>query len=125
MTAPQLTAPEALTPAEVARQADAVLTEVGTAVVGMHAPLRIALAAVLAGGHVLFEDVPGLGKTLAARSLATALGLEFRRVQCTPDLPASDTTGGSGFDPATTAFQFRPRPLFAGRLLALAINPTA
>ncbi|HWJ84615.1 MAG TPA: AAA family ATPase, partial [Cellulomonas sp.] len=104
--------------ADVATAGRAVLDEVATAVVGMREPLRVALAAVLASGHVLFEDVPGLGKTLAARSLATALGLEFRRVQCTPDLLPSDITGSSVFDPATTSFEFRPGPVFAGLLLA-------
>ncbi|MBO9554553.1 MoxR family ATPase [Cellulomonas sp.] len=114
-----------LSVAEVAAHGRAVLDEVATVVVGMREPLETALAAVLAGGHVLFEDVPGLGKTLAARSLATALGLEFRRVQCTPDLLPSDITGSSVFDPATTQFQFRPGPVFAGLLLADEINRTA
>ncbi|UCN14919.1 MoxR family ATPase [Cellulomonas iranensis] len=110
---------------DVARSGRAVLDEVATAVVGMAEPLRIALAALLAGGHVLFEDVPGLGKTLAARSLATALGLDFRRVQCTPDLLPSDVTGSSVFDPATSQFTFRPGPVFTGLLLADEINRTA
>jgi MoxR-like ATPase len=110
---------------EVAARGRAVLDEVATVVVGMREPLEAALAAVLAGGHVLFEDVPGLGKTLAARSLATALGLEFRRVQCTPDLLPSDITGSSVFDPATRQFEFRPGPVFAGLLLADEINRTA
>jgi MoxR-like ATPase len=114
-----------LTVAEVAERGHAVLAEVGTVVVGMQDPLRTALAAVLAGGHVLFEDVPGLGKTLAARSLASALGLDFRRVQCTPDLLPSDITGSSVFDPATAGFQFRPGPVFTGLLLADEINRTA
>ncbi|QGQ20653.1 AAA domain-containing protein [Cellulomonas sp. JZ18] len=121
--APTATAP-ALTVAEVRDRGLAVLDEVATVVVGMREPLRLALAAVLAGGHVLFEDVPGLGKTLAARSLATALGLDFRRVQCTPDLLPSDVTGSSVFDPATAAFEFRPGPVFAGLLLADEINRT-
>ena len=112
-------------PQEVSNIAAAVLDEVATAVVGMAAPLRIALAAVLAGGHVLFEDVPGLGKTLAARSLATALGLEFRRIQCTPDLLPSDITGSAVWDPQSMAFRFRPGPVFAGLLLADEINRTA
>ncbi len=112
-------------PGEVARLAHAVLEEVGTAVVGMHDALRIALAALLSGGHVLFEDVPGLGKTLAARSLATALGLEFRRLQCTPDLLPSDITGSAVWDPSSAAFRFRPGPVFAGLLLADEINRTA
>ena len=110
---------------EVARLAAAVLDEVHTAVVGMTTPLRTALAAVLAGGHVLFEDVPGLGKTLAARSLATALGLDFRRLQCTPDLLPSDITGSLVFDPADAAFVFRPGPVFTGLFLADEINRTA
>ncbi|MBC7291698.1 MAG: MoxR family ATPase [Actinotalea sp.] len=91
----------------------------------MHEALRIALAAVLASGHVLFEDVPGLGKTLAARSLATALGLDFRRIQCTPDLLPADITGSSVWDPATSSFVFRPGPVFTGLLLADEINRTS
>ncbi|UZN03145.1 AAA family ATPase [Cellulomonas sp. S1-8] len=117
--------PAPLPVAEVARSGRAVLDEVATAVVGMAQPLRVALAALLAGGHVLFEDVPGLGKTLAARSLATALGLDFRRIQCTPDLLPSDVTGSSVFDPATSEFEFRPGPIFTGLLLADEINRTA
>ncbi|GAA4622280.1 AAA family ATPase [Cellulomonas oligotrophica] len=114
-----------LTVREVAVRGQAVLDEVATAVVGMAGPVRLALAAVLAGGHVLFEDVPGLGKTLAARSLATALGLDFSRIQCTPDLLPSDVTGSSVYDPATSAFTFRPGPVFTGLLLADEINRTA
>ncbi|WP_380165917.1 AAA family ATPase [Jannaschia sp. R86511] len=109
---------------EVARLATDVLAAVGTAVVGMHGPLRLALAAVLAGGHVLLEDVPGLGKTLAARSLATALGLPFTRLQCTPDLLPADVTGSFVYDPATSRFDFRPGPVFTGLLLADEINRT-
>ena len=116
---------DTLTVAEVADRGGAILDEVATLVVGMREPLTTALAAVLAGGHVLFEDVPGLGKTLAARSLATALGLTFRRVQCTPDLLPSDITGSSVFDPASASFTFRPGPVFAGLLLADEINRTA
>jgi MoxR-like ATPase len=117
--------PTPLTVQAVAAAGRSVLDEVATAVVGMREPLRVALAAVLASGHVLFEDVPGLGKTLAARSLATALGLDFRRVQCTPDLLPSDITGSSVYDPATTSFEFRPGPVFTGLLLADEINRTA
>ncbi len=91
----------------------------------MRTSLEIALAAILAGGHVLFEDVPGLGKTLAARSLATTLGLEFRRLQCTPDLLPADITGSYVFDPAEGRFVFRPGPVFTGLLLADEINRTA
>jgi len=111
--------------AEVARLGEQVLAEVGTVVVGMESALRTALAAVLAGGHVLFEDVPGLGKTLAARSLAGALGLQFTRLQCTPDLLPADITGSYVWDPTTSEFAFRPGPLFTGLLLADEINRTA
>jgi len=114
-----------LTVPEVARLSDRVLAEVGTVVVGMESTLRVALAAVLAGGHVLFEDVPGLGKTLAARSLAGALGLDFRRLQCTPDLLPADITGSYVYDPAESRFVFRPGPVFTGILLADEINRTA
>ena len=114
-----------LSVSEVARLSDLVLAEVGTVVVGMHSALRVALAAVLAGGHVLFEDVPGLGKTLAARSLATALGLDFRRLQCTPDLLPADITGSYVYDPVDSRFVFRPGPVFTGILLADEINRTA
>src|SRR5690625_3060584 len=91
-------APAPLSVPEVARLGDAVLDQVRTVVVGMSEALRTALAAILAGGHVLFEDVPGLGKTLAARSLAGALGLDFRRLQCTPDLLPADITGSYAFE---------------------------
>ncbi|GAA2100230.1 MoxR family ATPase [Microlunatus panaciterrae] len=111
--------------AEVSRLCGTVLTEVGTVVVGMESALRTALAAILAGGHVLFEDVPGLGKTLAARSLATALGLDFRRLQCTPDLLPADITGSYVFDPAESQFVFRAGPVFTGLFLADEINRTA
>ncbi|UFU05550.1 AAA family ATPase [Ruania halotolerans] len=111
--------------AEVARLGEAVLAEVSTAVVGMRGPLRVALATILAGGHVLFEDVPGLGKTLAARCLARALGLDFRRLQCTPDLLPADITGSYAYDPTTAEFVFRPGPVFTGLFLADEINRTA
>ena len=125
MIHPPLAATDQLSVDEVARLGHAVLAEVGTAIVGMRSALRTALAAILAGGHVLFEDVPGLGKTLAARSLATALGLDFRRLQCTPDLLPSDITGAFVFDPAESTFVFRPGPVFTGLFLADEINRTA
>jgi MoxR-like ATPase len=114
-----------LSVAEVSRLGQQVLAEVGTVVVGMTGALRTALAAVLAGGHVLFEDVPGLGKTLAARSLAGALGLDFKRLQCTPDLLPADITGSYVWEPREAAFDFRPGPVFTGLLLADEINRTA
>jgi MoxR-like ATPase len=111
--------------ADIARLGRRILDEVGTAVVGMRDTLEVALATILAGGHVLFEDVPGTGKTLAARSLATALGLGFARLQCTPDLLPSDITGSSVWDPRQGDFVFRPGPVFTGLFLADEINRTA
>ncbi|MGH2873019.1 MAG: AAA family ATPase [Solirubrobacteraceae bacterium] len=110
---------------EIARLAGLVFDRVGTVVVGMAQAIELALATILAGGHVLFEDVPGLGKTLAARSLATALGLDFRRLQCTPDLLPADITGSFVYAPATTEFVFRPGPVFTGLFLADEINRTS
>jgi MoxR-like ATPase len=118
-------AAEPLAVDEVARCSTEILDRVGTVVVGMTDAVELALASILAGGHVLFEDVPGLGKTLAARSLATALGLEFRRLQCTPDLLPSDITGSFVYAPATNDFVFRPGPVFTGLFLADEINRTA
>ncbi|MGH3879409.1 MAG: AAA family ATPase [Actinophytocola sp.] len=118
------TVDQPLTPDAIRQDTAAVLDSVATAVVGRQRSVRLALAAVLAGGHVLFEDVPGLGKTLLARSLAQALGLEFRRVQCTPDLQPADITGSFIYDPGERDFGFRQGPVFAGLLLADEINRT-
>jgi len=84
----------------------------------------LVMAAVLAKGHVLLEDFPGLGKTLAARSLATALGLDFARAQFTPDLLPADLTGSFLYDQREGTFEFRRGPLFTGLLLADEINRT-
>ncbi|WP_406833118.1 MoxR family ATPase [Pedococcus sp. KACC 23699] len=109
---------------EVSARADAILGEVERAVVGKRRSLEIVLAGVLAGGHVLMEDFPGLGKTLAARSFAQALGLDFARAQFTPDLLPSDLTGSFLYDQRTHEFTFRKGPLFTGLLLADEINRT-
>lgn len=118
-------APATLSIAEVAELSRQILDQVGSVVVGMRDPLELALASILAGGHVLFEDVPGLGKTLAARSLAEASGLDFRRLQCTPDLLPADITGSFLYAPATSDFVFRPGPVFTGLFLADEINRTS
>ena len=110
---------------QIARLGEAILERVCTVVVGMEEAIELALASVLAGGHVLFEDVPGLGKTLAARSLASALGLEFRRLQCTPDLLPADITGSFIYAPSSGEFVFRPGPIFTGLFLADEINRTS
>ena len=93
---------------------------VGTAVVGAHEPLRLLTAALLAGGHVLVEDVPGVGKTLLAKSFARSLGLSFARVQGTPDLLPSDVTGSSVLDAGN--FRFLPGPVFNSVVLFDEIN---
>ena len=101
-----------------------VLDAVETAVVGKRQSLELVLTGLLAGGHVLLEDLPGLGKTLAARSFAQALGLPFARAQFTPDLLPADLTGAEVFDQRTGEFVFRPGPVFTGLLLADEINRT-
>ncbi|WP_300344202.1 MoxR family ATPase [Nesterenkonia sp.] len=113
-----------MSPQEVGRRADQVLQQVGGAVVGNREPLTLTLAAVLAGGHVLLEDLPGLGKTLTARSFAQALGLDFTRAQFTPDLLPADLTGAYVYDQSSGRFEFRSGPLFTGLLLADEINRT-
>ncbi|WP_363324109.1 MoxR family ATPase [uncultured Nocardioides sp.] len=109
---------------EAGRTAGRVLEEVGRAVVGHRDGLRLVLATVLAGGHVLLEDLPGLGKTLAARSLATALGLDFARAQFTPDLLPADLTGSYLFHQHSGEMVFRPGPVHTQVLLADEINRT-
>jgi MoxR-like ATPase len=110
--------------AAAAQACDRVLAEVGRAVVGKRGRLALVLAGILAGGHVLIEDNPGLAKTLTARSFAQALGLEFRRIQFTPDLLPSDITGSFVYDQRSVEFVFRSGPLFAGLVLADEINRT-
>ncbi|MGV8850581.1 MAG: AAA family ATPase [Propionibacteriaceae bacterium] len=110
--------------AEAASRASDVLDQVERAVVGKRDALKLVLAGVLAGGHVLIEDLPGLGKTVAARSLAMALGLQYTRAQFTPDLLPSDLTGGYVYDQRASEFVFRPGPVFTGLLLADEINRT-
>ena len=102
----------------------AVLDEVEKAIVGKREPLTLVLAAILAKGHVLLEDFPGLGKTLAARSFAQALGLDFTRAQFTPDLLPADLTGSFLYNQREGTFEFRRGPLFTGLLLADEINRT-
>jgi MoxR-like ATPase len=109
---------------EAAAVATRVLDEVEKAVVGKREALTLVLAALLAKGHVLLEDFPGLGKTLAARSFAQALGLDFARAQFTPDLLPADLTGSFLYNQREGSFEFRRGPLFTGLLLADEINRT-
>ncbi|MFL6131471.1 MAG: AAA family ATPase [Nocardioidaceae bacterium] len=109
---------------EVSALAEQVLAEVERAVVGKRDALVLVLAGILAGGHVLIEDLPGLGKTLAARSFAQSLGLRFTRAQFTPDLLPADLTGSFIYNQKQGEFEFRAGPLFTGLLLADEINRT-
>jgi MoxR-like ATPase len=99
-----------------------VISEVERAVVGKRSLLEMMMASVLAGGHMLLEDFPGLGKTLIARSFAKALGLEFKRIQFTPDLLPGDITGGYIFNRTKNKFELRQGPVFANIVLADEIN---
>ncbi|MGI8879250.1 MAG: AAA family ATPase [Jatrophihabitans sp.] len=102
----------------------AVCDEVEQVIVGKRGAIETIVLGVLADGHVLLEDLPGLGKTLLARSLAKVLGLTFSRIQFTPDLLPSDLTGAATLDPATGQLAFRPGPVFTQVLLADELNRT-
>jgi len=107
---------------EVGRLSNRVLDEVEKAVVGKREALELLMLGVLADGHVLIEDYPGLAKTLMARSFAGATSLDFSRIQFTPDLMPSDVTGSSVYNQRESNFEFRPGPIFANLLLADEIN---
>ena len=110
---------------EVARVAEAaarVRDNVGRVIVGKDEATTLLLVALLCEGHVLIEDVPGVGKTMLAKALARSLGLSFQRIQFTPDLLPSDVTGLSYFNQKTQDFQFRPGPIFSNLVLADEIN---
>ena len=110
--------------ADTARLCERVLAEVDQVIVGKREAVTTVLLGVLASGHILIEDLPGLGKTLLARTFATVLGLEFTRVQFTPDMLPADLTGAMVLDLATGEPAFRPGPVFTGLLLADEINRT-
>jgi MoxR-like ATPase len=107
---------------ETRAQATAVLEELERVIVGKREVLELVLLGVLGAGHVLLEDFPGLAKTLIARSFAQVLGIEFRRIQFTPDLLPSDITGSFVYDQREGRFEFRAGPLFTNLLLADEIN---
>ncbi len=99
-----------------------IIDNIEKVIVGKHNEIVLTLAAYCAEGHVLLEDVPGVAKTMLARALSRSIGCTFKRIQCTPDLLPGDITGSSIFNPQTTAFEFRPGPLFAQIVLADEIN---
>jgi len=107
---------------EVGSLADAVVDNVGTVIVGQDDVIEHVVVAMLGRGHVLLEDVPGVGKTMLARSIARSFDSSFKRVQFTPDLLPSDITGANVFDQRTGEFEFRPGPLFANVVLGDEIN---
>jgi MoxR-like ATPase len=101
---------------------ETILSHVETVVVGKRAVLELVLIGVLARGHILIEDFPGVAKTLMARSFSQAMGLEFNRIQFTPDLLPADITGSSIYNQRESLFEFRPGPLFTNLLLGDEIN---
>ena len=105
-----------LSPEIVSRVADAMARikgNVGQALVGKAAVVELTLAAVLSGGHILVEDVPGIGKTTLARALANSLDCQFKRIQFTPDLMPADITGIHYYNQKSGEFEFRPGPIIA------------
>ncbi len=101
---------------------DAALAQINQTVLGKEKQIRLALCCLLSGGHLLLEDLPGMGKTTLAHALAGVMGLSFRRVQFTSDLLPADILGGSVFDPSTGKFHFHKGPIFSQVLMADEIN---
>jgi MoxR-like ATPase len=106
----------------VQEPAERVVANVERVIVGKHSEVRMALVALLCEGHILIEDVPGVGKTMLAKALSRSIGCTFRRIQFTPDLLPSDVTGLSIFNQKTQEFEFRPGPIHAQVVLADEIN---
>jgi MoxR-like ATPase len=109
------------TPLQVKR----ILDNIGNVMIGKEHVAELSIVALLAGGHVLLEDVPGVGKTLMVRSLAKSVGANFKRIQFTPDLLPSDVTGSSIYNPKELKFEFRPGPIMGNIVLADEINRTS
>ncbi|MBI4190904.1 MAG: AAA family ATPase [Betaproteobacteria bacterium] len=104
------------------QQLDSVVRQVGKIILGKEHQIRLAIACLVARGHLLIEDIPGVGKTMLAHALATTLGLQFQRIQFTSDLLPADILGVSIFDRETSAFRFHPGPIFAQVILADEVN---
>jgi len=107
---------------EIARRANGVAANVAAVILGKEEVIQACVVALLAGGHIIIEDYPGVGKTLLAKALARSVSCRFARIQFTPDLLPSDVTGVSVFNQKTSGFEFRPGPIFANIVLADEIN---
>jgi MoxR-like ATPase len=107
---------------QIARRANGVAANVASVILGKEEVIQACVVALLAGGHIIIEDYPGVGKTLLAKSLARSVNCRFARIQFTPDLLPSDVTGVSVFNQKTAGFEFRPGPIFANIVLADEIN---
>ena len=107
---------------EIARRANRIAANISTVILGKEEVIQACVVALLAGGHIIIEDYPGVGKTLLAKTLARSVSCRFARIQFTPDLLPSDVTGVSVFDQKTAGFEFRPGPVFANIVLADEIN---
>ncbi len=116
------TAPEHTSSNGHAQAVDRIVENVGQVIIGKDPAIRLAMVALLSRGHILVEDVPGVGKTMLARSIAITTGCDFKRVQFTPDLLPSDVTGASVYNQQIGQFEYRPGPIMAQVVLADEIN---
>src|SRR5215218_2625838 len=112
----------AITPPSMSKHIDAVVSQVGGIILGKEIQIRLALSCLLARGHLLIEDIPGVGKTTLAHALATSLGLSFQRIQFTSDLLPADILGVSIYNRDSGTFQFHPGPIFTQVVLADEVN---
>ncbi|GIW88837.1 MAG: magnesium chelatase [Isosphaeraceae bacterium] len=124
MSSFQIAEPPVLERAAVSASLDRLQENIGSVVLGKPDVIRLAVVALLAEGHILIEDVPGVGKTLLARAIAASIDCSFHRLQFTPDLLPSDILGASVYQPSTGDFLFKPGPIFANVILADEINRT-
>jgi MoxR-like ATPase len=107
---------------DIARRANGIAANIASVILGKAEVIQASVVALLAGGHIIIEDYPGVGKTLLAKALARSVSCRFARIQFTPDLLPSDVTGVSVFNQKTSGFEFRPGPIFANIVLADEIN---